>query len=534
MTSSEMNHDNPEVDLISDADVDISGSDNESTIDTTVVTNTLDEPSFLGYTPLDDVGFNGTEMIMMTTGVGDTEEGTMFFCAPCESLMLFDQGQDSDEASDVAGTSDTTIENYEDLAMSALRQLEDEYCSTLTPSAITPASSLHHLNSIENSITLETDKNERSEVTGLISDVVQSHFTLSTSIVEKKQEETLEKINFTTGNSTEAQTIDNSRKLADTERILQAVQAIRLTSPKLTAGLDQGWETRIWDRIRLKEVQDQILTHHSIIPPIPLAAFSSKKRSLKALQASVKLSRSACLAESLSRLNLKTTNKPNILVVDIIGVDHVECNTTEALLGLFCPIARWLDNVSQKGGNDAISYQHLHLNLIGPNLPYNCENWPPLDLMPFKTTFPSSLGLRSASAVCRVGCYHEVCHMKPTDADLIIAYNAGIWGYDDWIPTLKYMIKLQTPTPFVVTAYTLEECQDDAEVIAKLVEASNGCLEDRNENCLAEMLWSPQENPFKSRIQRETTTAVGGRIYHENGAWQAWNMGGQTQNLNKN
>ena len=38
-------------------------------------------------------------------------------------------------------------------------------------------------------------------------------------------------------------------------------------------------------------------------------------------------------------------------------------------------------------------------------------------------------------------------------------------------------------------------------------------------------LWEAEVNPFGSRKERATATAIPGRIYHENAAWQAWLMG---------
>jgi hypothetical protein len=66
---------------------------------------------------------------------------------------------------------------------------------------------------------------------------------------------------------------------------------------------------------------------------------------------------------------------------------------------------------------------------------------------------------------------------------------------------------------FVITAYTCEECEDDEEVISNLVK-------DAAVNC--RQIWEAETNLFASRVERITESAIIGRQYFENGAWQAW------------
>eukprot|EP00536_Pseudo-nitzschia_multiseries_P004164 jgi/Psemu1/302388/fgenesh1_kg.68_\ len=88
-------------------------------------------------------------------------------------------------------------------------------------------------------------------------------------------------------------------------------------------------------------------------------------------------------------------------------------------------------------------------------------------------------------------------HFTRIAPDLAIAYNAGIWGYQEWATTIQYLAKLTASSspmtttatttttttkesvtetdgrdcdhrgiPMVITAYTLDECQEDQEVIS--------------------------------------------------------------------
>lgn len=116
--------------------------------------------------------------------------------------------------------------------------------------------------------------------------------------------------------------------------------------------------------------------------------------------------------------------------------------------------------------------------------------WGPADLLPAGSAGSSGSGsggggsggggmgrLEKAEARCRNGLYHDYLRARAAAAsgsapspswvpDLIMAYNAGIWGYDSWIPTLEYLRDwLERPTPVVITAYTVQECEDDAEVM---------------------------------------------------------------------
>jgi hypothetical protein len=68
----------------------------------------------------------------------------------------------------------------------------------------------------------------------------------------------------------------------------------------------------------------------------------------------------------------------------------------------------------------------------------------------------------------------------------------------------------------VSTAYTLEECQEDFEVIEAAVKGKGR----------SKVLWDAQVNPFGSKMIRETKSRSS--EYRENAAWQAWLLGGGT------
>lgn len=119
-----------------------------------------------------------------------------------------------------------------------------------------------------------------------------------------------------------------------------------------------------------------------------------------------------------------------------------------------------------------------------------------------------------------------------------MAFNAGIWGYKEWEPTIEALIQrrsssssssdstaakqqqssLTTTTPVIFTAYTLAEAEEDYEVIVKLLSGLGKTKKYIDAACL----WEPQVNPYASQQPRPTATSIPGQQYRENGAWQGW------------
>ena len=175
------------------------------------------------------------------------------------------------------------------------------------------------------------------------------------------------------------------------------------------------------------------------------------------------------------------------LLLHILGVDQVESKSVDQIRATFGPLVRWL-------GASSKSPESIEILLIGPNV----VQQPPVDLMPNVKT-----PLQNATATCCVGVYHEL-KLEQTP-HLSVAFNAGIWGYQEWVPTLK---KLKG-TVIVVTAYTVEEAEDDADVLLQQPGSKS--------------IWEAECNPFSSNLKRETKS-IQDRVYRENAAWQAWCM----------
>ena len=304
---------------------------------------------------------------------------------------------------------------------------------------------------------------------------------------------------------------------------------------------------------------EKCTVEHDIIPATPLRAFH--RTTQKAIQSTVHLSRPATMAESLYRLyqNPKLQNyitETNTLTIHLIGVDHVECATQATICAALGPLTRWMSS--------SLLTKHLeniHFKLLGPNVPPHAhQQWSsanPLLLHKMGEFYAPSL--KEATVVCETCVYHDyldqLSKMASERSDeinslgLAIAFNAGIYGYTEWEPTLQRMACFEEKEiPFVVTSYTMEEAEDDAEVIENILGLSSKSHEtdaDSNNvnqveddaNCksgLGKYLWEVEPNPYASRKQRNTATAIGGRCYFENGAWQCWLLGGIHKGADKN
>lgn len=294
----------------------------------------------------------------------------------------------------------------------------------------------------------------------------------------------------------------------DTDAVRRAVQAIGLGNPTLQRNLTQWEESK-------KQTSAAIRPRtHPIIPTTSLKAF--RMDTAKAVKATANLTRSACIAQALHRLEILSKRSSGMgnsdtLILHVIGCDHVECESVDRIQHWFGFLARW---IGAHADTHADSPRHLEIHLMGPNMPAQAAAGPAVDLLVSNTE--STSRLETARVMSHVGVYNEWM-VDQKQADLVIAFNAGIWGYDDWRPTVEHLIRAKLSIPLVVTAYTLQEAQDDFDVIHDAVVAQSS-VEHAQKCCQ----WQAEVNALASKVPRETATAIAGRHYRENGAWQAW------------
>jgi hypothetical protein len=362
-------------------------------------------------------------------------------------------------------------------------------------------------------------------------------------------------------------------KHIDTEAVRRAVQTIQLKNPRLEQNL------RLWEKKQQLQLlgnnNNSTLPHHSkipyttphpqncmaprihpIIPELPLTAFR-KFTSPKAIQATANLTRSVCIAEALHRYNILQyhVHQEQTIRIHVLGCDHMEIGyhninatsndttTNEEHTGydvsrirtLFGPIVRWV-------GAYAEAPSHIRIELIGPNIPNHIAtttNTTPVDLLPNISTNANNNNtrkvkecLQSATLRCHSGTYEDILQ-NDSDSndigipDLAIAFNAGIWGYNEWVTTIRYLIEHQSSSiPFVVTAYTFEEAEDDYDTIAEIVKQCPP-VDHKQIQCV----WDVEYNPFASNQDYQqhsstttATTPIKPSRRRENAAWQSWRL----------
>ena len=115
---------------------------------------------------------------------------------------------------------------------------------------------------------------------------------------------------------------------------------------------------------------------------------------------------------------------------------------------------------------------------------------------------------------------------------LIIAFNAGIWGYDSWLPTLRYVMSNLHYVPFIFTSYNKLEADDSIDTINSLVEEINKHKNDIRCNNIAGTnttidSYQPlirinysiemEDTPFPSKLADINPTT--GSELHDNAVW---------------
>jgi hypothetical protein len=273
---------------------------------------------------------------------------------------------------------------------------------------------------------------------------------------------------------------------------------------------------------------------HSLIPSSFLHFFRNPHSSLEAREATHQLSRSATLAQALVRFDLLQSQPA--LTIHILGGDAtVECASIDTVRQVYSPLIQWI-------GAHVECPESVRLVVVGPDVPAAMTTSPvTLDTASDEASSAATRNrLQQATVHCYSALYHDWIQAGQPQArpDLVVAFHAGMWGYDSWLPTLRYLAAprhggdeehaIATTTtgtdlwaelnmlPLLVTSYTIEEALDDYDVIRTTMTTESGSL--------CKCCWEPELNPFGSRLPRVTETALPGRDYRENSAWQAWRL----------
>ena len=214
-------------------------------------------------------------------------------------------------------------------------------------------------------------------------------------------------------------------------------------------------------------------------------------------RSSATYSRSLTMFSALRRLELLGDGKA--LELHVVGADMREGNTVDATIAIFEPLCELLARAG---------CTKVQLLLCGPNLGRHL-----LGIEHVREVHGVRLAVKY-----RGGLYHdkregtEVVELAKPDA--AFCFNAGVWGYVDWVPTLEFLVG-ELRVPVVVTAYNASEAEEDAEVFADM-------------DVAFAVAWTAEENPFRSHHVSESV-AVPGLLKAENSWWQC--IDGRTSSL---
>nr|CCA20618.1 conserved hypothetical protein [Albugo laibachii Nc14] len=98
----------------------------------------------------------------------------------------------------------------------------------------------------------------------------------------------------------------------------------------------------------------------------------------------------------------------------------------------------------------------------------------------------------------------ESMNVPETSPHLIVSYNAGIWGYDDWIPAIETILQ-NAQCPWLITSYNENEADDDKDVLIKIFPALH-------------WYWKPEKNLMGANTPRQTRNSSGSTVW-ENDYW---------------
>ena len=226
--------------------------------------------------------------------------------------------------------------------------------------------------------------------------------------------------------------------------------------------------------------------------------------------------------ERLLEKGLLPQEETHSLVIHFLGVDEHELTGPGGRISSSAELSETyndlLEFAAQRG------YTDLHLTFVGPNLSPSLHR--------HEESFKFGAQSLNVHVLADTRCYHEFAQhayprstmLSPTRPlpSLCVLFNAGLWGYDSWTPTLLEFMSAGSPllgVPLVVTSYTLEESEDDYDVMDAIARAQDRHSPDGSKTTL-EWAWDCEENPNKGcAVERSTQPA--GREYVDSGYWQA-------------
>jgi hypothetical protein len=272
--------------------------------------------------------------------------------------------------------------------------------------------------------------------------------------------------------------------------------------------------------------------------PVASPCSSRSKTTLAALDRAQSLSRTSSTATtaviSSGTTSSGVTEPPKRLVLHVIGADHNEGSTIAESTAVFYEMLLHLAATHK--------YDSVSIVLIGPNVSADSTL---LDTV-LRYTYPLQAPYTAFS--CEIayysGLYHDMRYTLPSSIQhpyMIVLFNAGIWGYDAWLPTLSCILNSNSNDNsnsanskaglLLVTSYCMTEAIDDYDVLYDVVHNSSSSNSNRDNSSTAvaaaataipssaaTWLWQPEVNPHRSTAIR--AKQGGDHEQHDNHYWQ--------------
>lgn len=196
----------------------------------------------------------------------------------------------------------------------------------------------------------------------------------------------------------------------------------------------------------------------------------------------------------------------HLLGCDVIGEGATAKDTVQTFSPMFAQLANYFEN------------KPVEITLLLNGVNFNMEEQSLRVLQGLN-------GVEKLTLVYCPGLYHESELAKSYPPDILLAFNAGIWGYDDWLPTLRYILKSNISkldrVPLIITSYNKLEAEDDEDVLLKLLKSS-GTGEEADKLAMEKhCVWGVEKNPHQDESSRRQSTHEG-EFLTDNAYWMCF------------
>ena len=253
--------------------------------------------------------------------------------------------------------------------------------------------------------------------------------------------------------------------------------------------------------------------------------------------------RSYTIYEALRRHHLLTPNCKDAtqLCIAVVGTDVVEGDTIESTIASFAPLCTLLAGNPKKSKNRTNQTDQTgQTNQTNPTdqndssattslLPPSSSSITTLiivlngmdllipDGVSEDASWNGTINNISLTLIWCPGKYTKELIRDITPPNLIICFNAGLWGYDTWKETLVWIMLDQLP--LIITSYTWRESDDDQCIMNEVMNEINKDTENENDKKIVHWIWRAERNPFGSTVEKESYHK--GEILRDNSWWMS-------------